>query len=170
MARRLRLHGIRAYRPNRGVRLTREHRRQRLQWALNVQRWQARDWRRVIFSDESRFQLYRNDGRERVYRRRVRYRRCCVQTVEPIGGGSVMVWGGICSEGKTDLVVLDGNLNAERYIDQVLRPVVLPFVQQHNNRTLFQHDNARPHIARIVKEFLQTNNVNVLPWPARSPD
>ena len=32
------------------------------------------------------------------------------------------------------------------------------------------HDNARPHIARICRQFLNRNNVNVLPWPAVSPD
>ena len=32
------------------------------------------------------------------------------------------------------------------------------------------HDNARPHVARICRQFLNRNNVNVLPWPAASPD
>ena len=32
------------------------------------------------------------------------------------------------------------------------------------------HDNARPHVARICRQFLNRNNVNVLPWPAVSPD
>ena len=32
------------------------------------------------------------------------------------------------------------------------------------------HDNARPHVARICKQFLTRNNVNVLPWPTVSPD
>ena len=32
------------------------------------------------------------------------------------------------------------------------------------------HDNARPHVARIRRQFLNRNNVNVLPWPAVSPD
>ena len=32
------------------------------------------------------------------------------------------------------------------------------------------HDNARPHVARIYRQFLNRNNVNVLPWPAVSPD
>ena len=32
------------------------------------------------------------------------------------------------------------------------------------------HDNARPHVAKICRQFLNTNNVNVLPWPAVSPD
>ena len=33
-----------------------------------------------------------------------------------------------------------------------------------------QHDNARPHVARICRQFLNRNNVNILPWPAVSPD
>ena len=32
------------------------------------------------------------------------------------------------------------------------------------------HDNARPHVARICRQFLNRNNVNVLSWPAVSPD
>ena len=32
------------------------------------------------------------------------------------------------------------------------------------------HDNARPHVARICRQFLNRNNVYVLPWPAVSPD
>ena len=32
------------------------------------------------------------------------------------------------------------------------------------------HDNACPHLAAITRQFLATNNVNVLDWPANSPD
>ena len=32
------------------------------------------------------------------------------------------------------------------------------------------HDNARPHVAGICRQFPNRNNVNVLPWPAVSPD
>ena len=32
------------------------------------------------------------------------------------------------------------------------------------------HDNARPQVARICRQFLNRNNVNALPWPAVSPD
>uniref|UniRef100_A0AAZ3QA78 Tc1-like transposase DDE domain-containing protein n=1 Tax=Oncorhynchus tshawytscha TaxID=74940 RepID=A0AAZ3QA78_ONCTS len=35
---------------------------------------------------------------------------------------------------------------------------------------MFQHDNARPHVARICTQFLEAENVPVLPWPAFSPD
>ena len=32
------------------------------------------------------------------------------------------------------------------------------------------HDNARPLVARICRQFLNRNNINVLPWSAVSPD
>ncbi|KAJ4450653.1 hypothetical protein ANN_02082 [Periplaneta americana] len=32
------------------------------------------------------------------------------------------------------------------------------------------HDNARPHIAHAVGDYLQEVGIHVLPWPARSPD
>lgn len=169
--RRLRAAGIRAYRPFRGMGLTVQHRRRRLQWARRVRVWQVREWRRVLFTDESRYLLFRNDGRERVYRRRgERLAPACIRQVVPFGGGGVMVWGGICGENKTDLVIVQGNMNAVQYRDQVLQPVVLPFLHNQPQGTVFQHDNARPHIARLTRDFLNHHNVHVLPWPACSPD
>ena len=83
------------------------------------------------------------------------------------GAGSVMVWGGISHGVKTPLVVIQGNLTAVRYRDQVLMPHVLPLVNAHN--LTFQHDNARPHVARVCRDFLNQNNVQVLDWPLDWP-
>ena len=81
-----------------------------------------------------------------------------------------MVWGGITAHNRTELVIIDGNLNAARYHDEVLAPVVLPFMQRHGPGVNLQQDNARPHAARIVQQYLQQQQVDVLPWPANSPD
>ena len=35
---------------------------------------------------------------------------------------------------KTDLVILNGNINARRYIDMVLHPVVLPFLKYKSDK------------------------------------
>ena len=65
--------------------------------------------------DASRFQLFRADGRTRIERRAgERTALCCVQETVPFGGGSVMVWGGICGQHRTDLIVIDRNLTAHR--------------------------------------------------------
>ena len=85
----------------------------------------------------------------------------------PHGGGVVMVWAGISYRQQTQLRFIDGNLNAKRYRDEILRPIVVPFIRRYY--LMFQHDNARPHVARICTQFLEAENVPVLPWPAYSP-
>ena len=64
------------------------------------------------------------------------------------------------------LVVIEGNLTSRWYIDEVLEPVVVPFLQNHAKVALYQQDNARPPSARLTIDFLGQNNVQVLPWPA----
>ena len=81
-----------------------------------------------------------------------------------------MVWGGIMGRRKTNLNVLQSNLNVQGYINQILQPEAVPFLQRHGPAILMHNDNARPHVARICRQFLNRNNVNVLPWPALSPD
>ena len=69
---------------------------------------------------------------------------------------------------KSPLIVVPGNLTAVRYRDEILRPVAAPLVQQH--QMTFQHDNARPHVARVCQDFLANNNIVPLDWPPYSPD
>ena len=40
-----------------------------------------------------------------------------------------MMWGGIAHSGKTHLVIVNGNLNAQKYRDDILAPVVLSFIR-----------------------------------------
>ena len=127
-------------------------------------------WARVPFSDESRFNLSHHDGGIRVFRRRGEcFADNCLIGRDRFGGGSVMVWGGIMGSRKTKLIVVQGNLNAQGYINQILKPEAVPFLQRHGPAILMD-DNARPHVARICRQFLNRNNVNVLPWPTVSPD
>ena len=40
----------------------------------------------------------------------------------------------------------------------------------HPHHIMFQHDNAQPNVTRICTQFLEAENVPILPWPAYSPD
>ena len=42
---------------------------------------------------------------------------CCVQETVPFGGGSVMVWDGICGQQRTDPIVIDGNIAYLHMVD-----------------------------------------------------
>ena len=151
---RLREFGLRARRPNLGLPLNRARRARRMAWmtAQAPRRFPMKQWRRVFFTDESRFTLFR------LYRRRgERFADACVFERDRYGGGWVMVWGGISHGVKSPLMVVPGNLTAVRYRDEILRPVAVPLVQQH--QMTFQHDNARPHVARVCQDFLATTTL-----------
>lgn len=175
--RRLKDAGIRCRRPYVGARLTRQHRRNRLNWATAHARWQMRDWRNILFTDETKVMLDSSDKRQHVYRRRgERFVDACVQQLDRWGRGSVMIWAGISYHGVTDLVFINNGpgrgrgLTAQRYIAEVLRPVAIPYIQQHMGMSLLQ-DNARPHAARATQQYLQAQNVPLVQnWPSMSPD
>jgi hypothetical protein len=73
-------------------------------------------------------------------------------------------------DGRTQLKIVQGTLNAVKYRDDILDPIVLPFLQQRNSDDVFRHDNAKCHMARVCQDFLNQNHIRVLPWPALSPD
>ncbi|GFV69226.1 transposable element Tcb1 transposase [Trichonephila clavipes] len=81
----------------------------------------------------------------------------------------IMVWGGIGYHSRTPLVHIACTLNIQRYISEVLEPVVPPYLQGLAT-TIFQQDNVRPHVARIVQRFFVNHQIQLLPWPARSVD
>lgn len=168
---RLREGNLRPRRPVRVPRLTRQHRVARRNFAREHVVWQLRHWRSVLFTDESRFRLTRCDGRVRVYRRPgERYSAAAVQEVEKFGGGSVMVWGGISVDDRTDLVVIPGRLNAAEYINTVLEEHVVPAAFGVGEDFLFMQDNARPHVAVATMNFLREVGIEVMDWPALRPD
>ncbi|GFV53595.1 transposable element Tcb1 transposase [Trichonephila clavipes] len=80
-----------------------------------------------------------------------------------------MVWGAIAYHGRSQLLRIVGSLNSTRYINEVLRPQAILFLQGLLG-AVFQHDNARPHVAKTVKSYLDSQKVQLLPWPAYAPD
>jgi hypothetical protein len=61
-------------------------------------------------------------------------------------------------------------LNVVKYKDDIVDPIVLPFLQQRKFDHVFQHDNARCYVAHVCQDFLNQNHIRVLPWPAFLPD
>ncbi|KFM74451.1 Transposable element Tcb2 transposase, partial [Stegodyphus mimosarum] len=162
--RRLTERGLRSPRPLRRLSLTSVQRQARLQWYRAHSHGDVTEWNRIVFSVESLFELSPDDQRRRVWRRPGQ--RCDTnltvfrQTVRQPG---VMVWSAILFHSRTPLVVIRRNLTAQQYVDEVLRPVVLPFISRHHG-LIFQQNNARPHTAHV------STACRTLPWPTRSPD
>ncbi|GFU27996.1 transposable element Tc1 transposase [Trichonephila clavipes] len=163
--RRLLQRGLRARIPLCRIPLTQNHRRLRLHWANVHRNWRA-DWLQVVFSDESRFNLWHHDGRIRVrrYAGERHIPECIIERHSRRTPG-VMVWGAIAYHGRSQLLRIVGNLNSTQYINEVLQPQAIPFLQGLPG-AVFQQDNARPHVAKTVKSYLDSQQVQLLPWPA----
>ena len=103
-------------------------------------------------------------------RRFLRERRNFEFTVQGQDGitPGVLVWGSIDIGYRSRLVFIGGRLNAHRYIDEILGPILLPLINYYRS-IIFQQDNARPHIANITRHFLQQTAVEIFFWPARLP-
>ena len=65
----------------------------RLQWARKHANWTISQWKTVVWSDESKFELFGNKRRIFVHRHQNEHYilQCIVPTVKH-GGGSIMVW------------------------------------------------------------------------------
>ncbi|GFW98097.1 transposable element Tcb1 transposase [Trichonephila clavipes] len=166
---RLQQNGLSARRPLLGLPLTQNHRRLRHLWCDQRRVW-AEEWNEVVFTVESRICLQHHKGRIRVWRHRgERMLNSCVMHhhTSPVPG--IILWGGIGYHSRTPLVRITGTLNGQRYISEVLEPVVLPCLQGLAT-AIFQQDNARPHVARTIQRFFVNHQIELLPWPARSSD
>ncbi|KAG3082880.1 hypothetical protein PC121_g5918 [Phytophthora cactorum] len=81
-----------------------------------------------------------------------------------------MVWGAFSDKGKSKLAILRGRQNSGDYI-YTLSEYMLPFAHaNYGVDYVFQQDNASIHASRETKQFLQEMQVNIMVWPARSPD
>ena len=113
-------------------------------------RWTLRQWSDVIFSDESVVQLEKIGANVRVYRRK-NERFADVNIPTALERRSVMVWGAISTDGKSELVMFLGNVGAVRYQDEALQRSLLPFMNLHNRKMKFMQDGATPHTARTAR-------------------
>lgn len=148
-------------------RLTELHKRKRMEWAKEHMTWKEQ-WLQVVFSDEKKFNLDGPDGWA-YYWRDLRNEES-IFSKRQCGGGSLMVWAGFGSAGRTNIAFPTGRMKAEDYQD-MLEENLLPFGENIGGTFWkFQQDNASIHVANSSWEWFLDNGVQVINWPACSPD
>ena len=96
---------------------------------------------------------------------------CNIVEHDMFGGGSVMFRGGICYDRRTELYRGDrGSLTALKYRDEILDPIVRPFLGAMDDNARLVQDNARPHTTYVIQDYLEQESIETIDWPARSPD
>ncbi|GBN20828.1 Transposable element Tcb2 transposase [Araneus ventricosus] len=149
---------LQSKRPVRVLPLTPKRRRLRLQWCHAGATWNETNFQNVVFGNESRFVLGTDDNHVQFHPR-------CRATHCPQSRRNGLE--AITYAGRSTLIVVRVNLKGQRYVYDILRPHVKPFLNGLPG-AIFQQDNARPHTARVAPDFLR--HVHTLPWQALSPD
>ncbi len=90
--------------------------------------------------------------------------------VDRYGGGAVMVWEFISWRSKLDIHIVNGNLNSQKYRDEIINPIVIPERQCYGPDFIFMKDNAPAHCTRDTKMVLQNATITNLDWLPYSPD
>ncbi|GFV93304.1 transposable element Tc1 transposase [Trichonephila clavipes] len=54
--------------------------------------------------------------------------------------------------GRSNLLRIEGNLNNNSCVREALQPEIISFIQDIPGAN-FQQDNARPHVAKTVRDF-----------------
>ncbi|GBC00286.1 hypothetical protein RclHR1_03800002 [Rhizophagus clarus] len=144
--------------------LSEQHRIKRLKWAKKHKNF---DWNKVIFTDESTFQLFQSNrkvwqftGRRKVFR----------SVKHP---QKVHVWGCFSAQGFGKLICFERNLDALfmcSIYERGLIPSACELFGINSIDWILQEDNDPKHCSKICKKWKEENEVTVLPWPSMSPD
>ncbi|GFU66671.1 transposable element Tcb2 transposase [Trichonephila clavipes] len=150
VARRLHGGGLFARRPVRCVPLTPAHRRRH----------------------ESRFSLSSDSHRILIWRERgSRNHPSNIIERDRYGGRGVLLGGGIMLGSLTDLHIFDaGSVNGTRYCNEILLPYVRLFRGAMGLQFLFMDDNAPCHRTVAAEQLLESEDIERMDWPSRSPD
>ncbi|CAI7765634.1 unnamed protein product [Closterium sp. NIES-54] len=169
----LKRHRVRAIEKPSKPRLSAKNVKDRRQWAKDHQHWTIDDWKRVVWSDETKICWFSSDGRSWAW-----IREDChmephhvKQTVKH-GGGSIMIWGCMTYNGGGFMCKIEGRMNGELY-RSILQDELQQTIEHYEldpETIVFQHDNDPKHTCKMVKTYLAEQPYSVLPWPASSPD
>lgn len=153
--------------------LSRKHRQDRLDFAIAHQYHTEDDWKRYVWSDETKIKRWGSDGKQYVWVRPGEgLSERTVQATLKHGGGSLMVWGAMHWTGPGQLVKIDGIMDGDLYVS-ILKEDLMASLEEHGvsvDDVIFQHDNDPKHTCKKAKKFLADKGIQVLRWPAQSPD
>lgn len=127
----------------------------RLLFALEHVNWTEAQWKRVLFTDESKFDLFGNKRRQFVRRMaNERFKKECIVPTVKHGGGSVMVWGGISTSGVVPLVRINGIMDQNYYHSILCRHAIPGGKKLLGRGFILQQDNDPKHTAKKNVKYL----------------
>ncbi|GFT90706.1 transposable element Tcb2 transposase [Trichonephila clavipes] len=127
------------------------HLHSRREWATVYVNWRRIQWRNILFFDEYRFSGHSDNRRVFILRERgTRKNHAFVRGNVRFCCGGVLVCAGISIDGRTGhLIILNGALTGHRYKDEILRPMVVPYVAAIGDDFMVMGDNCKRQRANL---------------------
>jgi transposase len=154
--------------------LKQSHRKQRLEFAQYHANWTVEDWKRVLWTDETKINRIGSDGKVYVWKQlgELVSDRTTTPTVKHGGGNNLMVWGCMGWNGVGKLIEVQGKMNAEQYCEILEEGVEASFesLEMAEDERYFQQDNDPKHTSKKADKWFSDNNITPIKWPAQSPD
>ena len=130
--------------------------KKRLAWAMKHHQWTTENWKRVLWTNESTFEIFGSSRRVFV-RCRVGERmvlQCVTPTVKH-GGGSVMIWGSFAGSRDGDLHRVTDTLNQKGYHSILQRHAIPSVLRLLVRGFILQQDNDQKHTSRLYQNYLR---------------
>ena len=153
--------------------LTKRHRRERLDFAIQHKDWTLEDWKKVVWSDETKINRLGSDGKKWVWKKaREPLSDRLVEGTLKFGGGSLMVWGCMLWDGVGYACKIEGKMDGDLYIKILEEDLQesLGYFGKSPEDVIFQQDNDPKHKCKKASTWFQDHDFQVLSWPAQSPD
>ena len=128
-------------------------------------------WKRVVWSDELPFCL-QNQSTQYVWRTNneqdgARSMQGTVKHQKSINVLGCFSWNGI---GDLCVHCVKGTMTGEVYRKILIHHLVPSANRLCPDGFIFQHDNDPKHTSGVVTKYLKNKKINVMQWPAQSPD
>lgn len=159
--RRLTNSGIIYSRPISKPLLTKKHRIERLKFA---RRNKTTNCNKVLFTDESTFQLHANAEKFWMKRRN----KLTIRKVKH--PQKIHVWGSFSKDGFGDLVLFTGILNAPKMVEIYKSGLISSSNFLFDGEWTLQEDNDPKHTSKLAKKWKEDNLIDRMDWPANSPN
>jgi hypothetical protein len=137
-----------------------------LKWALEHANWTVEDFKRILWTDETKINRIGSDGKVYVWKKRGEAvsDRTTTPTVKHGGGNNLMVWGCMDWNGVGMLIEVQGRMDAEQYCEILEQGVMESFekLEMEEGARYFQHDNDPKHTSKKAKKWMEDNDLEVI--------
>ncbi|KAG1256979.1 hypothetical protein G6F65_016091 [Rhizopus arrhizus] len=146
-------------------------------WAEEHKNWTSDDWRRMVFSDETKVNVYGSDGCKYFWSRPDdKLQPHHLDLTVKGGGGSIMVWGCFTYDGPGYACwISEGTMKASDYVGILSTTLMdsLDYYGYNSQDVYFQQDNDPKHTSKLARQWFKDNNFkcdHTFNWPSQSPD